>query len=189
MNAFITFYPGCIEFEVLLAAELAGPTYPVRIATPDGKDHKSANGITYKADCSYSTASSNDIALLLVPGGDPSSVVDNEDLSRLVQTVHKQSKTIGAICAGPFVLAQAGILKGKKIAHGYEQEQLDYLHSKNYFHETHLTDDLLQIDGNIITAKPQAYVEFAIEIARASRAVSEDDRLQKLLQFYKGKKG
>jgi len=183
LKTLITLYSGCIEFEVLLAAHLLGPKYPVLIATPTGEDYKSSNGMTFKSDLSYRAIRSEEFAALLVPGGDPTSVVGNENLNHVVRSIHKQGANIGAVCAGPFVLAQAGILKGKKIAHGYDKDQLDFL--KNYFVGVQLTNDIVKVDGNIVTAKPQGHVEFAIEIARLTGAIADESHLQRLLHFYK----
>jgi putative intracellular protease/amidase len=168
----------------MLAAQLLGTKHPVLLATPDGADYKSQNGMTIKADTSYADVNPSAIATLLIPGGDSESVVGNEDLNKLMRAINARGTVIGAICAGPFILAQAGILAGKKIAHGYEQEQIDFL-KKDYFPTTELTDSLILVDGNIVTAKAQAFVEFAIEMLRRSGTITDEARLQKLLNFYK----
>ena len=49
MKTMALFYPGCIEFEIMLACELLNSKYPVEIVTPDGHDHVGSNGMKFKA--------------------------------------------------------------------------------------------------------------------------------------------
>ena len=176
-------YPGCIEFEVLLAAHLVGPEFPVRVATPDGKVYESASGMRFEADFSYKEVKPADVAVLLVPGGDPGSLLGNEDSKRLVRQCHAHHATIGAICAGPFVLAQAGILRGRRVAHGYRKEQLEFL--AEFFAGVLLSDQRLEIDGNLVTAKPDSYAAFALEVARKSGVITDEKKLQRLGKLYR----
>src|SRR5206468_3943199 len=46
----VVLYPGCISYEVQLAAELLHPHMPVEVATPDGADHAGSNGMRVRAD-------------------------------------------------------------------------------------------------------------------------------------------
>ena len=52
---------------------------------------------------------------------------------------------------------------GKKIAHGYGPKELDYLQS--HFSGVHLTHSGFISDQNILTAKPDAHIDFAVELA------------------------
>lgn len=182
----IILYPGCITFEVALAAELLGRNFNIVIATPDGKDIADASGLPFRTQLSYSQVSLENCRGVLVPGGDPGSLVKNVEIDRLLQSAHERKLLIGAICAGPSVLAKAGVLVGRKIAHGYGPEQLDFL--KDYFRGVHLTDELFVVDGNIITAKPEAHIDFAVEMA--CRLGSVDAGMSgRLKEYYRGTLG
>lgn len=183
MFTILMLYPGCIEFEVLLAAHLLGPKFPVRVATPDGKFYQSANGMRIEADFAYAEVKPVDVKVLLVPGGDPGSLLGNEDANRLVRQCHAHHAVIGAICAGPFVLAQAGILRGRRVAHGYQKEQLEFL--TEFFAGVLVSEQPLEVDGTLITAKPELYAAFALELARKSGAVTDEKRLQRLAKLYR----
>jgi hypothetical protein len=68
MHATAILYPGCIEFEIMLAIELIGRTFEVRPATPDGADHRGAGGIEWRAGCSYAALDTSAVVCVLIPG-------------------------------------------------------------------------------------------------------------------------
>ena len=109
----VLLYPNCIEFEVMLACELLNKTFPVEIATPNSGAHIGSNGMVFKTQLSYNDVMVDDYQIVLVPGGDPYEVIENNDLFRILQESDKNNLLIGAICAAPLLLAKAGILKGK----------------------------------------------------------------------------
>lgn len=70
---------------------------------------------------------------------------------------------IGAICAGPAFLSQAGLLKNKKFTNSLfveMNEMLEFIDEENIRYEPLVEDD------NIITAVGFAFNEFAIAVAR-----------------------
>lgn len=181
-----TLYPGCISFEVALVAELLSEKYEIITATPDGQDLTGSSGLPMKAHLSYAQVSLENCKAVIVPGGDPGSVIENTDIDRILRDANKLGLLVGGICAGPSVLAKAGILKGRKIAHGFEQEQLDFL--KDIFSEVTLTNEQFVIDENIITAKPEAHIDFAVEIACRLDAV-DASKSGRLKEYYRGTLG
>ena len=185
MRTLVVLYPGSIEFEVLLAAHLVGEKYPVFVATPDGLDYESANGMCIRADSAFSEVDVSNVKIALVPGGDPASVVGDESLNTLMRSASERGAIIGAICAGPFILAQAGLLRGRRVAHGYEREQLEFLRAS--FEGAHLSEAEIETDATIVTAKPTAFVDFAIEIARIAGVVTDPARVRRLREYYRGK--
>lgn len=78
---------------------------------------------------------------------------------------------IGAICAGPIVLKEAGIIEGKDITSypGFEED----LKGGNY------KEDLVVRDGNIITARgPAVAVYFALELIEYISGKEKSDELK-----------
>lgn len=181
-------YPGCISFEIMLAMELLNDTFPVQVATPEGKMHHATNGLHITAQHSFATAPASEAQVILVPGGDPGKVVENpthsQALSQLLQTALEHKAWIGAICAGPLLLAQAHLLKGKRFTHGYQDLHPEFL--APFWEGAHFEDAPLVVDGQIITAQPQAHIDFATEIARLSGVFKEVERAQSLNAYYKG---
>jgi 4-methyl-5(b-hydroxyethyl)-thiazole monophosphate biosynthesis len=180
----LVLYPGCIFNEVALVLELLAEKYEIIPISPDGRDHHASNGLIIQVKSAYSEVSLDKCVALLIPGGDPGSVKDNSEIDELIQNAHNQGIFLAAICAGPFLLAKAGVTKGKNIAHGYDAERLDIL--KDYFLGTMLTNSALELDGNILTAQPQACIDFGVEAAVRLGAV-EEQSAQSTKDYYKGK--
>ncbi|MFA6238124.1 MAG: DJ-1/PfpI family protein [Bacteriovorax sp.] len=179
----IILYPGCIFFEIALAAELLATKYKISYVTPNGEDHIASNGARIKALCAYDKINLENCKGLLIPGGDPRSIVDNTVIDEVIRSAHESGLWLAAICAGPSVLAKAGVLKGTRIAHGYGKEQLEFL--KSYFLGVELTDEQFVCDKNIITAKPEAHIDFAVEIA-CRLGVVDASRANRTKEYYRG---
>lgn len=179
-------YPGCIFFEISLALELLAEKYEIIFATPKGEDHLASNGAVLKNCLSYSQVDLLNCKAVLVPGGDPGSIKDNIEIESIIRDAYERGIWLAAICAGPSVLAKANILAGKRIAHGYGPEQLNFL--KDYFKEVELTDELFVADGNILTAKPEAHIDFAVEIACRLDCV-DASKSGRLKEYYRGTLG
>lgn len=176
-------YPGCIFFELALALELLAEKYQVVFATPDGSDHQASNGSVLRATTSYKNVDLSNCRAVLVPGGDPGSIKDNKDIDEVIQAANDKGLWLAAICAGPSVLAKAKVLKGKRIAHGYGPKQLEFL--KSYFEDVQLTEEKFVCDGNVITAKPEAHIDFAVEIACRLDA-ADASKANRIKDYYRG---
>ncbi|MGE3759494.1 MAG: DJ-1/PfpI family protein [Pseudobdellovibrionaceae bacterium] len=70
MKTMVLFYPGCIEFEVMLACEILNSKYPVEIVTPEGEDHIGSNGMSFRAAKPLSAVNASEYKIALFPGGD-----------------------------------------------------------------------------------------------------------------------
>lgn len=74
---------------------------------------KCAHGLTVLPDESLSNLSENDV--IVIPGGPGTSeAVKNEVLLNHVKQAYKMGKLVCSVCTGAFILAEAGILRGKK---------------------------------------------------------------------------
>jgi protein deglycase len=129
--------------DILRRAEVA-----VTVASRTGSPSvKGRSGITIVADCLLDDALADGKAydLLVLPGG-PGHVALRKD-ERVLNLVRKQvesGKLIGAICAAPTVLKDAGVLKGRRItAHFSVLEELPNMLQK---------EDVV-IDGTIVTSR------------------------------------
>src|SRR5215831_15822405 len=72
--------------------------------------------------------------------------------------------TLGALDTGAFILAEAGLLKGKRVTTHYEH--IDSL--KELYPDTEITEDLFVFDGKIITCcGGSAATDFALHIVRS----------------------
>ncbi|WP_299786116.1 type 1 glutamine amidotransferase domain-containing protein [uncultured Marivita sp.] len=91
----------------------------LHVATPDGKAIKGWEGSDWgreaEADVKISDVSADDYDALVIPGGqiNPDLLRVDEHVLELVRKFHDQGKTIAAVCHAPWVLIEAGILKGR----------------------------------------------------------------------------
>ena len=117
-----------------------------------------SHNITIKADKILSDEV-YDYDAVVLPGGMPGAVNlrDDERVINLLKEFNSKNKIIAAICAGPIVLAKAGILKDKicTCSPGFETQ----LTGANY------QEAIVQKDDYIITGKgPAAALEFGYTI-------------------------
>ena len=85
------------------------------------------------------------------------------DFQKIAKSASAQNKIVGAICLGPWILADAGLLQGKKAT----ASETDHIKSKGAI----VSDDAVVQDGKIITARgPSASEEFARTVVAALEA-------------------
>ena len=113
-------------------------------------DVTGANNITIKADRYIQTVVSEEIDMILLPGGWGGTNILAEDncVQDLIKDMYKKNKTIGAICAAPFALDKAGVLKGKFTCYPSVQKEIS---NKNYIDNIKVVED-----NNIITSQGPA---------------------------------
>ncbi|RRJ97545.1 DJ-1 family protein [Opitutaceae bacterium TAV4] len=103
------------------------------------------NQLTLQADFPLSFVSETLYDLLLIPGGPGvKNLRANTRVRECVLRHHQHHKWIAAICAAPTVLADAGLLTGRRYtAHPSVASELTCL----------LPDQRVVVDGNIITSR------------------------------------
>ena len=118
----------------------------------------SSHQITIQIDCVFNDQI-KEYDGIVIPGGLPgaTNLRDDARVIEIVQQFNQEHKLIAAICAGPIVLAKAGILKDKicTCSPGFETQ----LTGANY------QEAIVQKDDHIITGKgPAAALEFGYTI-------------------------
>ena len=93
----------------------------VHVASLDGKAIKGWEGDDWgreaEADLKVSDAKADDYDAIVIPGGqiNPDLLRVEEDVVSLVKSFHKAGKVIAAVCHGPWVLVEAGIVEGRDV--------------------------------------------------------------------------
>ncbi len=95
-----------------------------------------------------------DYDALVVPGGqiNPDLLRANERAVAFVREFARTGKPVAAICHGPLVLIEAGLVKGKRIA-SYHSIRTDVVNAGAEW-----VDHEVVVDGNLITARKPADV-------------------------------
>lgn len=72
-----------------------------------------AHGITIHADRPIAGLSADELDMIVLPGGwgNTKTLASDSGVQSLLKTMDKKGKGIGAICAAPYALAAAGVLK------------------------------------------------------------------------------
>ena len=124
------------------------------------RDVKSSREILINADCLAENADYDQARMIVLPGGriGTKNLASSELVrDKCVEFAH--NKMIAAICAAPTILAELGLLNGKKaVCHfDFEQKMSGAL----------LTGESVAVDGNIITGRGLgAAFDFAFELVR-----------------------
>ena len=146
-------------------------------STEEGLDLVTSHDVTYKADIMFDDIKEDDYFGLYIPGGTKGaySLRDNEKVLDLVKRFNDEGKIIAAICAGPVVLNEAGVLADKKAtSFPSMKDEMDKT-------KTYVEDEIVVTDGNITTSRGAALTNYLalklIEIIK-NREVAKDIKHQ-----------
>jgi len=123
---------------------------------------KGANGITLKADFEMKDIDSNEIDMIVLPGGwdGTHALADDENVQRILKEMDAKGKNIGAICAAPFALNKAGVLKKNYTCYPSVEDDI----KKDGYQGD---NSMVVEDENVITSRgPATAICFALEIVR-----------------------
>lgn len=148
-------------FETRDALERAGVA--VKVASSASGNVKGLLGGAAKPDLALADASANDFDAVVFIGGSGSSVYFSDKAALgLAKSAFASGRVVGAICIAPSILANAGILKGKR-ATAYQSEKTN-LEAKG----AEWSGEAVVTDGRVITANgPAAAKRFGEAIAAA----------------------
>lgn len=137
--------------------------YPVIVASKGVKTAKSMGGETTPVDIDIKNARVSDYSAIIFVGGEgiyDQKLNEDTDYQQLAKSASASDKLIGAICLGPWILADAGLLQGKKAT----AAETDHLKEKGAI----AVEESVVQDGNIITGNgPDASLNFAKKIIDA----------------------
>src|SRR3954465_13503185 len=110
-----------VAFEGLQSLDLTGPAevfaaagWPVRVVTADGAPVRSSSGITIVPDGDLASVRGRIDVLLVVGGeGTPAAMADTRLLAWLRRAARRSGR-VTSVCSGAFVLAEAGLLDGRR---------------------------------------------------------------------------
>jgi protease I len=128
------------------------------------------NGESVQIDLDLKEIKLSDYVAVVFVGGEgiySLKLHEDPDYKALAKSTSAKNILMGAICLGPWILADAGLLNGKKAT----ASETDHIKSKGAI----VSDDAVVKNGNIITANgPSASQEFAEAIVSALEADGSD---------------
>jgi len=179
MKTILCFTPGNhADFEAVLALHLLNDKEGRQIKTV-GYSHEPAigmSGLTYTPDFTLEEAAQlKDVEAFIMPGGplcEP-----NERLISFIRALHKRGALLAAICYAPQYLAHAGLLNTHRYTTSCTPEDIKEQGVADPFPRVKYVNERVAVDGNIITAQGDAFVDFAFAIAKylGDYAGQEDD--------------
>lgn len=161
-------YDTCCFFEIVILNYFMSCTgCEVVFCSPDGNSIKAMEGYSVNTDMPLRDLDLRQVRSFILPGGDISRI-DTEETRSVLQELKKNQVLIAGICAGTDMLEHAGILADVRSTHSTEPDTVN--------------------DNHIITARANAYVDFAIETARELGLFVSEEDLQETIEFWKNHK-
>ena len=120
-----------------------------------------ANGIVIEADVRLENVVTDILDMIVLPGGVEGSyaLAKNVIVQNILKEMDAQGKNIAAICAAPFALHKAGVLKQNYTCYPSFEEQIRK--------DGYQADKTIVEDGNILTSRgPATAMCFALEIVK-----------------------
>ncbi|MBF0127404.1 MAG: DJ-1/PfpI family protein [Magnetococcales bacterium] len=136
------------DIEVVAAGLMAGPVTCSR-------------GVVLVPDATLDAVLEEAFDLIVLPGGLPGTNHLDADprIHRLLRKMAQEGGLVGAICAAPLVLANAGLLQGKKATSYPECMPAEHLPNMDY------QEVPVVRDGNVITSRgPGTAMDFALTL-------------------------
>ena len=131
----------------------------VKLASPDMKPIQATvhddPGKTIRPDMLVSDARMEDFDALILPGGvrNPDALRTNEKVIALIKDFANAQKPVAAICHGPWLLVEAGLVAGCTVT-SWPSIRTDLRNAGGK-----VVDQAVAVDGNIITSRKPGDVE------------------------------
>lgn len=174
---------GFEECEALVPADLlrrAGAN--VALVGLDGLEVTGGHGITVKADITLDQVDEDAMEMLVLPGGarGVESIQLNLFALALIQQAYDRGCWMGAICAAPIILAQAGFLDRRRAVcyPGMEDEMVSAVVARG---------ESVVTDGRIITAQAAgSSFTFAMRLIEVLKGKGAAQRVREAIHLHHG---
>lgn len=166
-DVFLVYDGSCFYEIIILNYFMSFTKCDVLLCSMDGKPVRTMEGYSVNTDLALEELDREQIRSLIIPGGRVDNI-RNREVAELLHELKDRGVLIAAICAAVDVLDETGILEGIR--------------------STHSEDSDLSHDGGVITARANAYVDFAIETAKTLGLFADEKDLQETVDFWKNYK-
>ena len=121
-----------------------------------------ANAIVIETDVYIKDVSSDAIDMIVLPGGwdGTYALAEDANVQRILKEMDAKGKNIAAICAAPYALHKAGVLKGEFTCYPSVEEEIDK--------EGYMGDASMVVESqNVLTSRgPATAICFALKIVQ-----------------------
>ncbi|NMC35506.1 hypothetical protein GYA49_00510 [Candidatus Beckwithbacteria bacterium] len=133
------------------------------VAKGDPEEMTGTQGGKARTDAKFADINPETVdGLIFVGGAGASTYFNYKTVHKQIQAFAQANKILGAICIAPSILANADILKGKKVT--ASESQKENLQAKGAKYQ----NQAVVVDDNIITANgPEAAIAFGEALAKA----------------------
>jgi putative intracellular protease/amidase len=171
LTAAVLLYEGCTITEVAeMATRLTNLGVRVEFVARSLGELRDQSGLRMLPDRALADLDPTELAAVVVPGGDTDSVIENSEVLGWLQRGTEAGVLVAAICAGVALVAAAGVTMGRRITHNYRSPWAppDLIRVVEHLWvgasvEEDRTVGVVR-DRNLITALPNAPVDFAMEV-------------------------
>ncbi len=165
MKTVVLLYETCCIYEIVITNYFLQCTgHEIFFTTLDGNAVTAQEKFSLNATCALNEIDPKEVELLLIPGGDISSI-DNEEVYSYIRAVVDNKGLVAGICNGVDELDNAGVLEG--------------------IESTHSVKDDLVVGEHVITARANMYVDMAIAIGKKMELFADEADLQETIDFWK----
>lgn len=183
MNVYFFLYDGFSGLELAFPAFVLRKTNHVTVGLQKGFVISEEN-MKYTADISLAEMNIDEVDAFIIPGGSAlQHLKDGSQIQEILNQLDKRNKVIASVCGGPVLFTNTSILDNKRYTVGGDHPLPEHW-LKHFKTGTYVNEDVV-IDGNLITAKMEAIVGFAISIGKALGIFAneeEEKRTYKMLQ-------
>lgn len=120
----------------------------VVVVGPKLQHYKGKHGLEAQADQAIFAVKSEEFHALVIPGGySPDHMRRVPEMVSFVRHMYDEGKLVAAICHGPWMLASADVIRGKKVT-SFHSIKDDLIHAGAEW-----SDQEVICDGNLVTSR------------------------------------
>jgi protease I len=127
--------------------------FDVEIAAPKKGYFEGEHGYEVKVDKTFDDIDPDDYDLLIIPGGAPdgapAEVRKHKKAQSIVNSFFKADKPVASICHGPWTLAAAGVVKGRRLTSFWGDGVPEDIKKAG----GEYVDAEVVVDGNLVTSR------------------------------------
>lgn len=145
----------------------------VTLAALSHEEIEGDNGTRIKPDCEIADVDSSDFDALLLPGGtkNPDKLRMEEEVVYTIKKFVDAGKPVAAICHGPWLLAEADVLRGRTVT-SWPSIRTDLRNAG-----ANVVDKEAVVDGNLVTSRNPddipAFTEAFVQLVEQAEAAVE----------------